>query len=128
MHRQGWIEHVVIGAPFGVLALNAQGGVRWLQLEHAESLQELAEMALAQGWDAATAQDIRSGKKLIDLELQLALGDSHQPQASASLAIAGADAGLYAAIFTIGEAFSPGLDSSYERFLTQQGERQLLED
>jgi len=128
MRRQGWIEHVVIGAPFGVLALNAEGGVSWLQLEHAESLQELAEMALSQGWDAAITQDIRSGKKLIDLELQLALGDSHQPQASASLAIAGADAGLYAAIFAVGESFSPGLASSYERFLAQQGERRLQED
>ncbi|MEP6588436.1 MAG: response regulator [Polaromonas sp.] len=128
MRRQGWIEHVVIGAPFGVLALNAQGGVSWLQLETAENLQELAEMALSQGWDASTAQDIRSGKKLIDLELQLALGDSHQPQASESLAIAGGDAGLYAAIFTLSEAFSPGLASSYERFLARHGERRLQED
>ena len=128
MRRQGWIEHVVIGAPFGVLALNAQGGVQWLQLEYTENLQKMAEMALSQGWDAATAQDIRTGKKLIDRQLQLALGDSHQPQASASFAIADADAGLYAALFAVGEPFSPGLASSYEQFLTQQGERRLQED
>ncbi|MGH6640593.1 MAG: response regulator, partial [Polaromonas sp.] len=77
---QGWIEHVVVGAPFGVLALDHKGGVSWLQLEPADNLQELAEMAESQGWDAATVEDIRTGKKLIDLELQLALGANHKPQ------------------------------------------------
>ncbi|UUZ71811.1 hypothetical protein LP415_24035 [Polaromonas sp. P1(28)-8] len=60
--RQGWVEHVVIGAPFGVLALDAKGHVSWLQLEPAENLPELAEMAESQGWDAPTVQDIRTGK------------------------------------------------------------------
>ena len=128
MLKQGWIEHVVIGAPFGVLALNAQGGVSWLQLEPAENLQELAEMALSQGWDEPSVQDIRTGKKLIDLELQLALGAGHQPQPRESFAMAGDAARLYAAIFTVSEPFSPGLTSSYERFLANHGERRLQDD
>jgi CheY-like chemotaxis protein len=131
MSRQGWIEHVVIGAPFGVLALDPKGDVSWLQLEPAENLLELADMALSEGWDASTAQDIQTGKKLIDLELHLALGAGHQPQPRESFAMAGDSARsalLYAAIFTVSESFSPGLTNSYERFLANHGERRLQDD
>ena len=128
MLRQGWIEHVVIGAPFGVLALDAKGEVSWLQLEPAENLQELAEMALSQGWDAPVVQNIRDGKMLIDLELQLALGASHQARPCQSFAMVGEHASLHAAIFTVSEPFNPGLTNSYERFLANHGERRLQED
>ncbi|MGH8857150.1 MAG: response regulator [Polaromonas sp.] len=122
---QGWIEHVVIGAPFGVLALDHKGGVSWLQLEPAENLPELAEMAESQGWDAPTVQDIRDGKKLIDLELQLALGANHKPQPRQAFAMAGDPARLYAALFTVHDDFSPGFMSSHEHFIATLGERKL---
>ncbi len=123
--RQGWAEHVVIGAPFGVLALDRKGGVRWLQLESGENLPELAEMAESQGWDAATVQDIQAGKKLIDLELQLALGAPHIAQPREAFAIAAEPALLYAALFTVNESFSPGFMNSHERFIATSGERIL---
>ncbi|MFC5520629.1 response regulator [Polaromonas jejuensis] len=123
--RQGWIEHVTIGAPFGVLALNHKGAVSWLQLEQAETLPELAEMAASQDWDAATVQDIRAGKKLIDLELQLALGADHKPLARPAFAIASDPAPLYAALFTVNDPFCPGFMSSHERFIATCGERTL---
>ncbi len=126
--QQGWIEHVVIGAPFGVLALDAQGGVSWLQLEPAENLHQLAQTALSQGWDAPTVQDIRTGKKPIDLELQLALGVDHPTRPRESFDIAGNDTHLYAAIFTVSESFSPGLTNSYERFLASHVEKRLQDD
>ncbi|HEY3049128.1 MAG TPA: response regulator [Polaromonas sp.] len=123
--KQGWIEHVVIGAPFGVLGLDRKGGVSWLQLEPGEKLPELAEMAESQGCDAQTVQDIRAGKKLIDLELQLALGASHKSQPRQAFAIAGEPAFLYAALFTVNETFSPGFMNSHERFIATSGERKL---
>ena len=128
MLKHGWIEHVVIGAPFGVLALDAQGGLSWLQLEPAENLQELAEMAVSQGWDATTVQAIRTGEQLVDLELQLALGAGHQSQPRHSFVIAGTVARLYAAIFTLGDSFGPGMTSSYEQFLLAHEERLLPQD
>jgi CheY-like chemotaxis protein len=123
--QQGWIERVVIGAPFGMLALNAQGGVNWLQLEPAENLQELAEMATSQGLDAATVQDIAAGRQLVDLELQLALGARENARPQPAFAIAGAPARLYAAIFAVPESRSPGAASSYERFSATVSEREL---
>lgn len=125
--RQGWIEHVVIGAPFGVLALDQKGGVSWLQLEPAENLPELAEMAASQGWDAPTVQDIRAGKRLLDLELQLALGTRQQAQPRQAFAMAGESARLYAALFALPDDFSPGFMRSHERFIATCGER-LLQD
>jgi CheY-like chemotaxis protein len=125
LNRQGWVEHVVIGAPFGVLALNAQGAASWLQLEPAGNLHELADLASTQGWDTAAVQDIRTGSKLIDLELGLALGDSHQPLLREAWHLAGEAVSVYAAIFTVGQAFGPGLPGSYSQFLAQQDERLL---
>jgi len=123
--RQGWVEHVVIGAPFGVLALDAKGHVSWLQLEPAENLPELAEMAESQGWDASTVLDIRTGKKLIDLELQLALGASQPPQPRQAFAVASEPPLLYAALFSVDEALCPGFMNSHERFIATRGERKL---
>ena len=123
--RQGWIEHVVIGAPFGVLALDPKGGVSWLQLEPAENLQELAEMAQSQGWDAATVRDIGAGTRLLDLELQLALGSPHQAQPRQAFWMGDEPARLYAALFTLADDFSPGFMRSHERFLATRGERPL---
>lgn len=125
--QHGWIEHMVIGAPFGMLALNDQGQASWLQLEPAATLVELAEMALSQGWEAGVVQDIRSGTRLLDLELQQALGAHHQPRPCEAFVLSGEAGRLHGAIFDIGEAFSPGLATSYARFLANHGERPLPE-
>ncbi|MDO9402512.1 MAG: response regulator [Polaromonas sp.] len=123
--RHGWIEHVVIGAPFGVLALNHKGAVSWLQIETAGNLPELAEMAESQGWDAAAVQDIRAGKKLLDLELQLALGSEHRAQPRAAVAVGEGASLLYTALFPVGGAFNPGFMASHERFIATRGERSV---
>jgi CheY-like chemotaxis protein len=123
--QQGWIELVVIGAPFGILALDAQGIASWLQLEPAEKLNELAEMAQSQGLDATMVQEIRGGRKLVDLELQLALGAGDSARLQAAFTIDGASAPLYAALFSIPQNFSPGASSSYARFSASVGERAL---
>ena len=115
----------MIGAPFGVLALDPKGGVSWLQLEPAENLQELAEMAQSQGWDAATVRDIGAGTRLLDLELQLALGSPHQAQPRQAFWMGDEPARLYAALFTLADDFSPGFMRSHERFLATRGERPL---
>ena len=123
--REGWVEHMVIGAPFGILALGPKGSVIWVQLEPAENLQDLAEMASTQGWDAITVQDIRTGKSLLDLELQLALGEKHTAKPYQAFALGGEPTRLYAALFEIDDSFSPGFPNSHERFVIACGERRL---
>ena len=121
----GWVEHVVIGTPFGVLALDQKSAVSWLQLEPARNLQELAEMAQAQGYDAAAVQDIQTGKKLIDLELQLALGAKQQPELRNAFVVGGDPVLLHAALFQISESYGPPSAASHERFVTSREERRL---
>lgn len=125
--KQGWVEHVAIGAPFGILALDAMAQAMWLQLEPADRLQELAEMAESQGCDAITVQQVRSGKKLIDLELQLALGADQKAKPREAFTLGAGPALLYAALFEIDDTFCPQSTDSYQRFLAGQGNR-LLQD
>lgn len=122
---QCWVEHVVTGAPFGVLALDSAAQTMWLQLEPADRLSELAEMAESQGWDAITVEQVRSGKKLIDLELQLALGSNQKARPREAFRLGTDPAHLYAALFEISEIFCPQSTHSYQRFLTGKGNRQL---
>ncbi len=121
--QQNWVEHVVIGAPFGVLALKSSAKAVWLQLESADRLGELAEMAESQAWHAAAVQDIRSGKKLVDLELQLALGSGQRPKLAESFVIGSDAARLYAALFDISEVFCPAATDSYQNFIASQSQR-----
>ena len=123
--KHGWIEYVVIGAPFGVLALDQKANVNWVQLEPAENLKELAEMAESQGWDAQTVEDIRAGKKLIDLELQLALDGADKPQPMQAIALGTAPVLLYGALFQVNQIFCPDPQASHERFLSSWAERKL---
>ncbi|MES2188852.1 MAG: response regulator [Pseudomonadota bacterium] len=121
--KHGWVEHVVTGAPFGVLALGSNAQVSWLQLESADKLPELAEMAESQGWDAHTVREIRSATKLIDLELQPALGAGHKPGPQPAFVMGDSSSQLHAALFQLDAAFSPGPGASYNSFIAAHRER-----
>ena len=124
--KQGWIEHVVIGAPFGVLALNGKGQAEWLQLEPAHKLAELAEMASAEGWDAATVANVATGKTVMDMELQQALGEGIKPRQQAAAALLSENsAPLYTALFLIPDGSSPGAALSHDHFIASTGVRTL---
>lgn len=123
--REHWIEHIVLGAPFGVLALNREGGVSWLQMETADKLEELAELSESQGWDRATVQDIRLGKLLIDIELQVGLGAGYKPQPRPAFSLGGDQAVIFAALFNLDESLSPGVENSHKQFLDLTSARTL---
>ncbi len=122
--RQGWIEHVVIGSPFGVLSLDDNANIGWLQLELQDNLGELAEMAQSQGFDSDTVQLVKHGKKLIDVELAPALGAAHKAMPQEAFEV-GAGSGLHAALFRLDPAFSPGLAASYSQFMAARADRTL---
>jgi len=119
-----WVEHVVIGQPFGVLGMDADGLVSWLQLEPAAGLAELAELAESQGVDAASADDIRQGRQLVDLELQQALGQTGAPRLLPAFSI-GHEGSMLAALFPLELASSARGWTGYSRWLKKQGSRQV---
>ena len=127
VRSQGWIEHIVIGAPFGILARDSLGLTSWLQLEPARNLPELAEMAESQGWNPAMVEDVRAGRKLLDLELELALGAGRKPESQAAFCIACANDKVYAALFKIDASLGLGLSNSHASFITGRDRRKIEE-
>ena len=72
-----WVESVVLGSPFGILGMDENGELGWLQLEFSASLDELVELASLQPVPARIQNhlsDIRSAKFLTDIELQQSMG------------------------------------------------------
>jgi CheY-like chemotaxis protein len=119
-----WIEHVVIGDPFGVLGMDANGRVSWLQLETPQGLQALAELAEIEGVAAAGLEDIRRGRKLADLELRQALGRQGPPQLTAATPLGQGDS-LLGALFMIEAPHAPDVVNSYASWLARQEERAI---
>jgi CheY-like chemotaxis protein len=120
-----WVEHVVIGAPFGVLGMDAAGKITWLQLETRQGLQALAELAVVAGVPAAGVEQIRSGTHLADIELRQALSSSQPPALVEATAIGEGD--LLGALFPVEAPNGPDPDNSYSRWLARQPKRHVQE-
>lgn len=120
--RRHWIEHVLIGEPFGLLGMDGAGRVGWLQLETRQGLAAMAELAQEDGLPAQAVDDIRAGHRLASPELRQALGlrgpAPHLP------AIALGDGGeLLGALFAV-EAHPLGLvPAGYDAWLQRQPPR-----
>lgn len=134
--RQSWIEYVVIGDPFGLLALDAMGGVHWLKFVTSRGLAAQAVEAAAMGIDPsqsdrheALVDEIRVGAKLLNLELRDQLGQEVQPYARNTFPITASVGGevLYTALFPVNESMCPGVMNSYERFLATDGHRDVID-
>ncbi|MBS3996760.1 MAG: response regulator [Hydrogenophaga sp.] len=120
--EQHWVEYVVLGEPFGLLGLTADGTCQWLQLEPHDSLGELAELAASAGMGFDVARDIRKGTRLalVEVHQQLALPG---PIATAPTLPMGDDTALRAALFTLPTAALPQPILSYRQHLETCGPR-----
>jgi hypothetical protein len=70
-------------------------------------------------------EDVRSGKKLLDLELELALGAGRKPEAQAAFCMSGAADKVYAALFKIDASLSPDQNYSYASFIAGRDPRKI---
>ena len=119
-----WVEHVVIGAPFGVLGMDAAGQVTWLQLETPQGLPALAEVATVAGVPPAGVEAIRSGARLADIELRQALSMAQAPALVEAFPVGDASA-LLGALFPIETPLGPDPDNSYRKWLGRQPKRHV---
>lgn len=122
LRQQGYVEHVVLGEPFGVLGRTAEGRVGWLQIEPLSGLEELEQLAESVGADATALAEIRAGRQLIDLELAQALGHGEPPRLQSAFPL-GHDGSLLAALFLVDPAHAPPMACSYQSWRAQQPER-----
>jgi CheY-like chemotaxis protein len=123
---QRWVEHMVIGDPFGILGMDAAGNVSWLQLETQEGLKALAELAEVEGVPTADVAEIRQGQKLASFELHQALGLPRSRQLAPGVAL-GQDRTLFGALFDIDPQHTPSRSNSYGAWLARQ-ERRRVQD
>lgn len=121
-----WVEHVVIGDPFGILGMDAAGHVSWLQLETAEGLKAQAELAELEGVPPSGLDDIREGRKLADLELRQGLEAGGPPALAAAFPV-GQEATLLAAQFSVESPLCPDPRNSYASWLARQSPRRVQE-
>jgi CheY-like chemotaxis protein len=117
-----WVEHVVIGDPFGVLGMDSQGRVSWLQLETRDGLKALAELAEIEGVPAADREELRHGRKLGNLELRQAFGRSDTIELNTAFTL-GEDANLLGAVFDVHPLHGPDPGNSYQSWLARQERR-----
>lgn len=117
-----WAEHVVIGDPFGVLGMDASGNVSWLQLETADGLKALAELAEIEGVPPAGLEDIRAGRQLADLELRQALARGDAPRLTSAFPV-GQDAAVLGGLFAVDPSYCPDPANSYSHWLARQDKR-----
>ena len=120
---QRWVEYVVIGEPFGILALDDMAQAIWLQLEPPDRLAELAEIAESQHWNMQAVQDVQAGTKLIDSELQLALGTDQKPRLKDAFLIGAGALRLHAAVFDVSAEFCPQPGDSFRNFIESHSHR-----
>jgi CheY-like chemotaxis protein len=98
--QKHWVEHVVIGQPFGLLGMDAQGV------------------------PPADVQEIRDGTKLADIELRQALS-STQPISLVNAFAVGEPGGLLGAVFPVETPAGPDPDNSYVQWLSRQPKRHV---
>lgn len=115
-----WVEHVVIGQPFGVLGLDSAGMASWLQLETPAGLPALAELGQVGGLPDAQVADIRAGRMLANIELAQSL--RLPPEMGEALAI-GSERQLLGAIYPIHATTLR--DAGYTRWLARQAARHV---
>jgi CheY-like chemotaxis protein len=119
-----WVEHVVLGEPFGIIGMDSAGRVGWLQLETREGLKAQAELADLEAMGAAELDEIRNGQKLANLELRQALGRKDPLELAAAFPIVQGSA-LFGALFAIDPAHCPDPSNSYGNWLARQEKRQV---
>ena len=121
---QRWVEHVVIGAPFGILGLDAEGHASWLQLETPEGLHAQAELAQLEGLPQGDLEAIREGRKLPNLELRQALGSTKAPELAPTFSL-GQGQTLLGSIFAIDGERGPDPANGYSSWLARQDRRKV---
>lgn len=121
-----WVEHVVIGDPFGVLGVDGGGRVGWLQLETREGLATMAELAQLEAAGSACLAEIRSGRRLVSLELRQALGLRGPCEPMPAFAL-GDSGSLLGALFEVPAACLPTPVATYQDWLVRQEARRVME-
>ncbi len=124
MARDRWIEYVVLGEPFGMLGLDAQGECDWLQLEPTAGLKDVADLARSAGLGFELVRSIQNGNVLPAVEMHQQLGAIGTARTEQAIPI-GEGGLLVGALFHLPASELPVPIYPYRNFLEQQSARTL---
>jgi len=118
------VEYVLLPKPFGVLGLDAQANIHWLQLADTTELNNLATDAVRRGLPAALVSEVRAGARLLDVDLHNAAGIDAAPTGYGAIPI-GAGRRLLGAWMTLGQV--PVRPPAYRDWLAANRTRAVIE-
>ncbi len=121
-----WVEYVLLGAPFGILGLDARGSVQWLQLEPRTGLGDLSELAQSAGLPADDIEAIAQGQRLPAVEMHQQLGLPGPVRTATAFPIG--DGQLLAAEFALEASALPLPIYPLQKYLDARSQRQILGD
>jgi CheY-like chemotaxis protein len=122
--QRQWIEYVVLGEPFGVLGLDADGCCQWLQLEPTGALDEPAELAGTAGLGLEVVRAVQNGQLLPAVELHQQLGLRGPIRTAPAFAV-GDEGLLTGALFELDRSDLPQPVYAYRNFLDAQTSRSI---
>lgn len=119
-----WIEYVVLGDPFGMLGLDADGHAHWLQLEPTTGLPDVADLARSAGLGFDAVRAMQNGTLLPAIEMHQQLNLRGPLRTAPAFAVGDANL-LIGALFDIDDADLPHPIYPYRNFLDMQGVRAI---
>lgn len=108
-----FVEYVVLGQPFGILGLSAEGESRWLQMHLWNDLEEIANVALREGTDAHEGDETTKGALVWIDKAVVPLMSAPRASVATEMAIRGE---LLASAVRLDERLGPGQQGSYAAF------------
>ncbi|WP_144264588.1 hypothetical protein [Polaromonas sp. C04] len=79
IEKLGVVEYVFLGRPLGLIAVDKNGSVLWIQLEDEPSLRGLVEILTESGWNREEIDLVRDRKAAVDVEVASQL-PGHEPR------------------------------------------------
>lgn len=125
MDRQ-WVEYVVMGEPFGVLGLDAEGRASWLQLVPRDALGPYSQAAAEAGLAGDGLAALRAGRSLVCPKVRESLGLLGPGPLSPSFVL-DQEGQLLASLFELPSQDLPEPITGYRQWLTRQGRRRILD-
>ncbi len=119
-------EHIVIGDPFGVMALGYAGEVKWLQLETTATLDAAADLLVKSGGTSEDAQSVRAARSLTNARINSALGIADTPSTAANafqIRIPSINEILFGAVFDLTVGGAPRPEACYTAWQQRQSQR-----
>ncbi len=126
MERE-WVDHVVMGDPFGVLGLDKDGQPTWLQLIPRDQLPVHAQLAAAEGLSGDELQAVRDGRAMVCPQLRAHLG-LHGIGPRVPTFSLDTEGQLLAARFPLSPADLPEPIEGYRNWLAARGPRCIQDE